>query len=173
MVKRDRQFGEATCEATECPSMRFVSPKSSEKLTLQAEHRIRQRPVSDRTRLVNQTRGLMAEHGIVIVGDISRLRHALVQIVEGSEPGLNELLQDLARDMKTERTERDTRLAVDNRRIRDLFRQDPRRQWTGRMREWRYPNVVALDLANKNPRIIRSLLSRGDDHNPARAASPA
>jgi transposase len=40
--------------------MRFVPPKSSEQLEIQAVHRIRQRLVSSRTRLVNQIRGLLA-----------------------------------------------------------------------------------------------------------------
>lgn len=65
--------------------MRFVPPKSSEQLEIQAVHRIRQRLVSDRTRLVNQIRGLLAEHGFVIGRDISRLRRGLRQIADGAE----------------------------------------------------------------------------------------
>ncbi len=75
--------------------MRFVPVKSSEQLAVQAVHRICQRLVSERTRLANQVHGLLAEHGIVIARDITRLRHALVQIVDGAEPGLNDLLRDL------------------------------------------------------------------------------
>ncbi len=73
--KNDRNDAEAICEAIGRPSLRFVPPKSSEQLAIQAVHRIRQRLVSDRTRLVNRIRGLLAEH--VIARDISRLRHAL------------------------------------------------------------------------------------------------
>lgn len=51
--------------------MRFVPPKSAEQLEIQAVHRIRQRLVSDRTRLVNQMRGLLAEHGVVLARDIA------------------------------------------------------------------------------------------------------
>lgn len=75
--KNDRNDAEAICEAISRPSMRFVPPKSSEQLEIQAVHRIRQRLVSSRTRLVNQIRGLLAEHGVVIGRDISRLRRAL------------------------------------------------------------------------------------------------
>lgn len=42
-----------------------VPPKSPEQLEIQAVHRIRQRLISDRTQLVNQMRGLLAEHGVV------------------------------------------------------------------------------------------------------------
>jgi transposase len=75
--KNDRNDAEAICEAVGRPSMRFVPQKSPEQLEIQAVHRIRQRLISDRTRLVNQIRGLLAEHGVVIARDISRLRPAL------------------------------------------------------------------------------------------------
>ncbi len=83
--KNDRNDAEAICEAIGRPSMRFVPPKSSEQLTIQAVHRIRQRLVSDRTRLVNQIRGLLAEHCVVIARDISRLRHALARMANCAE----------------------------------------------------------------------------------------
>ena len=37
---------------------------------------------------------------------------------------------------------------------------DARSQWINRMRQRRHPNVVAVALANKNARIVWSLLSR-------------
>lgn len=254
--KNDRNDAEAICEAAGRPSMRFVPPKSSEQLTIQAVHRIRQRLVGDRTRLANQIRGLLAEHGIVIARDITRLRHALVQIVDGAESGLNDLLRELASEMKAELSEMDRRLAVYNRRIRNLFRsnemcqrigkiegigpitatalvaavgdrtcfkngrqfaawlglvprqqssggkarllgiskrgdrylrtlmihgaravlgkaggkRDPRSQWIGQLRDRRHPNVVAVALANKNARIVWSLLARGEEYRPAQTA---
>ncbi len=51
--KNDRNDAEAISR----PSMRFVPVKSAEQLEIQAVHRIRQRLVSDRTRLVSQVRG--------------------------------------------------------------------------------------------------------------------
>lgn len=131
--KNDRNDAEAICEAAGRPSMRFVPVKSSAQLAIQAVHRIRQRLVTERTRLANQIRGLLAEHGIVIARDITRLRQALVQIVEGSEPGLNPILRDLVADMKTELVELDRRLAEYNRRIRDLFRGNEMCQRIGRI----------------------------------------
>ena len=52
-------------------------------------------------------------------------------------------------------------------------KQDARSQWIGRMRERRHPNVVAVALANKNARIVWSVLSRGDDYEPAQLAPTA
>ena len=43
---------------------------------------------------------------------------------------------------------------------------DPRSQWIGKMRERRHPNIVAVALANKNARIVWSILSRGEFYRP-------
>lgn len=251
--KNDRNDAEAICEAIGRPSMRFVPPKSSEQLEIQAVHRVRQRLVSDRTRLVNQIRGLLAEHGVVIGRDISRLRRVLAQIADGADNDLGDLILDLVRDIHQELAELDRRITSYNRRIRNLFqtnemcqrigkiegigpitatalvaavgdrscfrngrqfaawlglvprqrssggksrlfgiskrgdrylrtlmihgaravlgkaggKTDPRSQWIGRMRERRHPNVVAVALANKNARIVWSVLSRDEEYHPS------
>src|SRR5580700_11509865 len=64
--KNDRNDAEAICEAVGRPTIRFVPVKSAEQLAVQAVHRIRTRLVADRVRLVNQVRGLLGEHGIVV-----------------------------------------------------------------------------------------------------------
>ncbi|WP_282611265.1 IS110 family transposase [Pelagibius sp. Alg239-R121] len=248
--KNDRNDAEAICEAVGRPSMRFVSPKSPEQLEIQAVHRIRQRVVANRTRLVNQVRGLLGEHGIVAARDITRIRRTLNEITDGQSGDLGELFIEMLRDMREELAELDTRLAGYNRRIRDLFRSnemcqrigqiegigpitatalvaavgnqscfkngrqfaawlglvpkqhssggkarlfgiskrsdrylrtmlihgaravlgraagktDLRSQWINRMRKRRHPNVVAVALANKNARIVWSLLSREQEY---------
>ena len=255
--KNDRNDAEAICEAVGRPSMRFVPRKSPDQLTLQAVHRIRQRLISDRTRLVNQIRGLLAEHGVVIARDISRLRQALGQIADGAEESLNDMMRDLVRDVRGELAELDKRITGYNRRIRALFqgdeacqrigriegigpitatalvaavgdrscftngrqfaawlglvprqrssggkarlfgiskrgdryirtlmihgaravlgkahgKTDPKSLWIGRMRERRHPNVVAVALANKNARIVWSVLAGGEEYQPDRAVA--
>ncbi len=250
--KNDRNDAEAICEAISRPSMRFVPPKSSEQLEIQAVHRIRQRLVSDRTRLVNQIRGLLAEHGVVVARDITRLRQALGRIVDESDTNLGQIITELACDVHDELVELDQRIAGYNKRIRDLFRSnqmcqrigkiegigpitatalvaavgdrtcfkngrqfaawlglvpkqhssggksrlfgiskrgdrylrtlmihgaravlakaggkvDARSLWIGRMRDRRHPNVVAVALANKNARIVWSVLSNGTEYQP-------
>ncbi|WP_209428487.1 IS110 family transposase, partial [Pararhodobacter sp. SW119] len=131
--KNDRNDAEAICEAIGRPSMRFVPPKSSEQLAIQAVHRIRQRLVSDRTRLVNQIRGLLAEHGVVIARDISRLRHALARMAKGAEAEIDDMLRDLVRDVHEELAELDRRIAAYNRRIRALFSSNPACQRIGKI----------------------------------------
>lgn len=248
--KNDRNDAEAICEAVSRPSMRFVPPKTAEQLEIQAVHRIRQRVVANRTRLVNQVRGLLGEHGIVVARDITRIRRALGEIAESNESGFGDVFIDMLRDMRDELAELDIRLAGYNRRIKNLFRAnemcqrigqiegvgpitatalvaaigdkscfkngrqfaawlglvpkqrssggkarlfgiskrgdrylrtllihgaravlgraagktDERSQWIGRMRERRHPNVVAVALANKNARIVWSLLARDQEY---------
>jgi transposase len=209
--------------------------------------------VSDRTWLVNQIRGLLAEHGVVVARDISRLRHALGQIAGGSDNNLGNMILELVRDVREELDEPDHRIAAYNNRIRHLFRSnemcqrigkiegigpitatalvaavgdrtcirngrqfaawlglvskqrssggksrlfgiskrgdrylrtlmihgaraalakangktDARSLWIGRMRDRRHPNVVAVALANKNARIFWSVLSGGEEYQPA------
>src|SRR3954454_16674972 len=73
-AKNDARDAEAICEAALRPSMRFVPLKSREQLDIQALHRLRDQLVPWRTALINQTRGLLAEHGIVLPQGAWRLR---------------------------------------------------------------------------------------------------
>ena len=120
--KNDRNDAEAICEAIGRPSMRFVPPKSSEQLAIQAVHRIRCRLVTGRARLANQIRGLLAEHGIVIARDISRLKRALADIAGGTDDGLNEMIRALVRGVREELADLDQRIASYDRRVRELHR---------------------------------------------------
>jgi transposase len=111
--KNDRNDAEAICEAISRPSMRFVPPKSTEQLAIQAVHRIRRRLVSDRVKLVNQVRGLLAEHGIVIPRDITP-RYPNINRLRLAEMRVDEYLQtDAARQSALES-------------LRDAIRAEPR-----------------------------------------------
>jgi transposase len=83
--KYDWNDAAAICEAAQRPTMRFVAAKSLEQQDLLAIHRIRERPVSQRTGLCNQIRGLLVEYGIVLPQFISRLRRALPEVLEDGE----------------------------------------------------------------------------------------
>jgi transposase len=120
--KNDKNDAEAICEAVGRPHMRFVPAKSAEQLAVQAIHRIRSRLVTTRTRLANQIRGLLAEHGIVIARDMAKLRRRLADIVGGGEHTLNDLVRSLVVDLQEELMEIDRRIATYDRRIRELVR---------------------------------------------------
>jgi len=63
--KNDANDAEAICEAVTSASMRFAPIKSEAQHEVQALHRVREQLLKSRTALVNQARGLLAEHGIV------------------------------------------------------------------------------------------------------------
>jgi transposase len=90
---------------------------------VQAVHRIRSRLVADRVRLVNQVRGLLGEHGIVVAKDIGNLRRALARIASDDEDRtLNPLVRSLMRELREELVELDARIADYDRKIRELYR---------------------------------------------------
>jgi transposase len=131
--KNDRNDAEAICEAVGRPSMRFVPPKSVDQLAVQAVHRIRRRLVADRVRLVNQIRGLLSEHGIVIARDITQLRRGLANIVGSSDDGLSGLVRSLMRELQVEMAELDQQITSYDRRIREIFRNSEQCQRLGKI----------------------------------------
>jgi transposase len=64
--KNDAADAEAIFEAAMRPTMRFVPVKSLDQQDLQSLHRARDRLICQRTALINHTRGLLAEYGIVL-----------------------------------------------------------------------------------------------------------
>lgn len=131
--KSDRNDAEAICEAVGRPSMRFVPPKSVDQLAIQAVHRIRRRLVADRVKLVNQVRGLLSEHGIVIARDITQLRRGLAVIVGSDDDGLSDMVRSLMRELQAELAGLDDRIAIYDRRIREIFRNSEQCQRLGKI----------------------------------------
>src|SRR5499427_765477 len=64
--KNDMRDAEAIAEALTRPTMRFVPVKSVDQQDLQALHRVRERLMKVRTALINETRGLLHEDGIIV-----------------------------------------------------------------------------------------------------------
>jgi transposase len=52
-------------------------------------------------------------------------------------------------------------------------KQDPRSLWLGKLRQRRHPNVAAVALANKNARIVWSMLSSNADYQPGLSVKTA
>jgi len=131
--KNDRNDAEAICEAVGRPTMRFVPPKSSEQLAIQAVHRIGSRLVANRVKLANQIRGLLSEHGIVTARNIPRLRRALADIAGTNDDELNGLVRVLVREVQVELIELDRRIVSYDRRIGELYRNSELCQRLGRI----------------------------------------
>ncbi len=80
--KNDRNDVEAIVEAASRPSMRYVSPKTTEQQDLQSLLRLREGCIEMRTKMHNQLRGLLAEYGIAIPPGINHLRKALPRLFD-------------------------------------------------------------------------------------------
>jgi transposase len=82
---------------------------------------------------VNQVRGLLAEHGIVIPRDIAQLRRGLAELAAGDDDRLGHLVQSLIRELQGELIELDRRIASYDLRVREIFRSSEVCQRLGRI----------------------------------------
>jgi len=80
--KNDQQDARAIVEACQRPMMSFVSPKTVEQQDMQSLLRIREAYVETRTKICNQTRGLLAEYGVTVPKGIAKLRAKLPEIFD-------------------------------------------------------------------------------------------
>lgn len=108
--KNDAVDAEAIFEAAARPTMRFVPLKSVEQQDLQSLHRTRDRLVVQRTALINHTRGLLAEYGIVMPAGASRFRLQIERIIETAE--LSDLAEPLFRQLVEEYRDLDARVSA-------------------------------------------------------------
>jgi transposase len=119
--KNDGNDAEAICEAVGRPHMRFVPVKDVGQQAVLTVHRARQLLIAERTALVNQTRGLLAEYGLIVPAGIGALRRTLPGLLETPE------LPALAREVFTDLADRlravDERIAAYDRRVDQLARQ--------------------------------------------------
>jgi transposase len=72
---------QAIAEAVQRPTMKFVATKTAEQLDLQALHRVRERLVSQRTRIINQIRAFLLERAVAVRQGLRFLRAELPRIL--------------------------------------------------------------------------------------------
>ena len=121
--KNDAKDAEALCEAASRPTMRFVHPKTPMQQDIQLLHRVRSRLVAQRTALVNQTRGLLAEYGLVIPLGIGQLRNQLPLILEDAENELSVAARQAFHLLYKELVELDERVISAKKAIEDISRE--------------------------------------------------
>jgi transposase len=102
--------------------MRFVPLKSREQLDVQALHRVRERLVRWRTMLVNQARGLLAEHGIVLPQGAWRFRKEAAAVLDDPASELTVLAVELFRGLLDQLRELEERITTLDRRIVQICR---------------------------------------------------
>ena len=126
--KSDRADAQAICEAVQRPTMRFVGVKTTAQQDQQSVHRVRSLAVAQRTALVNQVRGLLAEQGIEIGQGRARVRSALPGVLEDGENGLSGEFRELVQDAYETLVRMDARLEALEARIERWARADEQAQ---------------------------------------------
>jgi transposase len=102
--KNDFRDAHAIAEAVQRPSTRCVPVKTNDQLDLQALHRVRSRLIGQRTAVINQIRGFLLEHGIVVRQGLRFLRQQLPDIParrsDVLSPRMTRILEDLSGDWR-------------------------------------------------------------------------
>jgi transposase len=121
--KNESREAEAICEAVARPNMRFVPLKTVESQDIQAIPRMRSRLIKERTALVNQIRGVLAERGIVMAQGITKLRKQLPMIVEDEANELTPVSREVMRELSAELVAVDERVARADALVQRVFTQ--------------------------------------------------
>lgn len=100
--KNDFNDASGIFDAVTRPNKRTVTIKTIEQQDIQLVHTLRNGLIGKRTALVNQTRGLLSERGIIIPKGINQARKQLPLILEDAENNLT----PLSREMFAEHYER-------------------------------------------------------------------
>jgi transposase len=131
--KNDANDAAAICTAMAHPQIPRVTVKTIAQQDMQALHRIRAMQMKHRTALINQTRGLLAEYGVVVAVSPAALRKAIPELLEDADNGLSfdfrQLLAELYDDLAaieqrvaelTQRIEREVRAGDDGKRLLEI-----------------------------------------------------
>jgi transposase len=124
--KNDARDAEAICEAVARPSMRFVAVKSQGQQDMLALHRVRSLLIRERTALMNQMRGLLAEYGVVVAAGAAHLRRTVAELLADRDERVSELLRTALGEMGERLRSFEERLERYDKHVSELARQDPR-----------------------------------------------
>jgi transposase len=121
--KNDAVDAEAIFEASMRPTMRFVPVKSLDQQDLQSLRRARDRLICQRTALINHTRGLLAEYGIVLPqGPWRFTSQAPAAIVDAD---LSELAREIFAELLDQLSDLDRRIKKLDTKMVSLCRKNP------------------------------------------------
>lgn len=94
---------EAIAEAVMRPTMRFVQVRSPEQIDLQALHRVRDRLVAQRTRVICQIRAFCLEYGLALHKGVGKFKVQFNQVMADEDndltPAMRRLLASLYEDV--------------------------------------------------------------------------
>jgi transposase len=120
--KNDRNDAFAICEAARRPDMTVVAPRTLAQTDMNLGHRIRERQVGERTRLICQLRGLLNEYGIVLPRGKDSLLAAMPDILEDANNELTPSARTYFYGMLTEWRQLDNAIKTREKEIRQQCR---------------------------------------------------
>lgn len=123
--KNDRNDAEAIAEAAARPSMRTVPVKTTDQQDLQAIHRVRERLVHNRTALINELRGLLAEYGVICAQGVTRFLTWLRDEFDAHVATLSPMAQETFRSLRDEFRELEAKIKATDKRIKAVFESHP------------------------------------------------
>ncbi|MFC6687039.1 IS110 family transposase [Jhaorihella thermophila] len=122
--KNDDRDAEAIAEAATRPTMRFVELKREDQLDLQTLHRVCERLVGTRTRLINQMRAILLERGLTFAKGRRKFEVGLDAILDAEGADVSDRINGLLIDMRQEWTELDRRITELDREFADRAKSD-------------------------------------------------
>jgi transposase len=122
--KNDKNDAVAIACAARDPNMIFGDVKTEEQQDIQSTHRIRSEFVYQRTALVNQIRGILAEYGIVIAQGVSNVRKHLPLILGNNEKNLGRLMLMNIHELYQSLVFLDEKIERYNQVIEEIFKQN-------------------------------------------------
>lgn len=124
--KNDYNDAEAIAEAAQRPTMRFVPVKTLEQQDVQLIHRQREQLVKQRTALVNQVRGQLAEYGVVIPKGVGNMRASLPRVLGDASSNLTMMARELLNESYESLCELDKKCVSCDKRLALINRQNER-----------------------------------------------
>lgn len=122
--KNDYNDAAALCEAGRWSGLRAVPVKSEREQDLQALHRARAGVIKQRTEVVNQLRGLLAERGVVLGRGVATVRRRLPELLEEADNGLSARLRGVLGELLERLRGLEAVLAGYDRELEGVVRED-------------------------------------------------
>ena len=148
--KNDHNDALAIAEASQRPRIKAVPIKTVAQQDIQSLHRLRERCVSQRTSLSNQTRGLLSEYGIVFPTGFKSFKQTLAVLIDPSNTQLTEPLKQQLRYVADEFDRMSARLTELNQVLAQIAQTNPHCQRLMSIPGIGYINATALYSAIGN-----------------------
>jgi len=123
--KNDHNDALAIAEAAQRPDIKAVPIKTIAQQDIQTLHRLRERCVSQRTSLSNQTRGLLSEYGIIFPKGVKAFKQTLMNLLDPEDTQLSTAIKLQIQYVSDEFNRMSLRLKELNQTLAQIARDNP------------------------------------------------